>query len=61
MAGPCGDLIRCEETAGAVKIVDGRVDYILRVKVTSEAQPVVVGLIEAQGKEVAVSLTKLRN
>lgn len=44
------DLIRREETAGAVEIVDGqprkrsngRVDYILRVKVTSEAQPAVV-------------------
>jgi len=39
------DLIRREETAGAVEIVDGqprkrsngRTDYILRVKVTSEA------------------------
>ena len=42
------DLLRREETAGAVEIVDGRphkrqqgrTDYILRVKVTSEAQPV---------------------
>jgi type I site-specific restriction endonuclease len=50
------DLIRREETAGAVEIVDGqprkrsngRVDYILRVKVTSEAQPIAVGLIEAR-------------
>jgi len=44
---PTGDLIRREETAVAVEIVDGqsckrsngRMDYTLRVKVTSEAQP----------------------
>lgn len=48
------DLIRREEIAGAVEIVDGqprkrsngRTDYTLRVKVTSEAQPVAVALIE---------------
>jgi type I restriction enzyme R subunit len=50
------DLIRREETAGAVEIIDGRphkrshgrLDYTLRIKVTSEAQPVAVALIEAK-------------
>jgi type I restriction enzyme, R subunit len=52
------DLIRREETAGAVEIVDGRphkrsqgrTDYTLRIKVTSEAQLVAVALIEARRK-----------
>src|SRR3990172_9055043 len=59
----CGwteDLIRREETAGAVEIVDGRphkrsrgrTDYTLRVKVTSEAQPVAVALIEAKAENL---------
>ena len=51
------DLIRREETAGAIEIVDGkprkrargRVDYTLRVSVNSETQPVAVALIEAAG------------
>ena len=50
------DLIRREETAGAVEIAAGqprrrprgRVDYLLRVKVTRESQPVAVALIEAK-------------
>ncbi len=50
------DLIRREETAGAIEIGDtgprrrprGRVDYVLRVKVTLESQPVAVALIEAK-------------
>jgi type I restriction enzyme, R subunit len=54
------DLIRREETAGAVEIVEGqarkrsrgRVDYTLRVKVTSEAQPVAVALIEAKAESL---------
>ncbi|RJP24342.1 MAG: restriction endonuclease subunit R, partial [Deltaproteobacteria bacterium] len=54
------DLIRREETAGAIEIVDGkankkskgRVDYTLRVKVTAEAQPVAVGLIEAKAENL---------
>ena len=54
------DLIRREKTAGAVEIVEGqprkrsngRVDYILRVKVTSEAQPVAVALIEAKAENL---------
>ena len=44
------DLIRREETAGAVEIVEGRprkqakgrVDYVLRVKVNPDTQPVAV-------------------
>lgn len=54
------NLIRREETAGAVEIVEGqarkrsqgRVDYTLRVKVTSEAQPVAVALIEAKAESL---------
>jgi type I restriction enzyme, R subunit len=57
------DLIRREETAGAVEIVDGqprkrsngRMDYTLRVKVTSEAQPVAVALIEAKAENLPPS------
>ena len=52
------DLIRREETAGAIVIEGGkaikkskgRVDYVLRVKVSSESQPVAVALIEAKQK-----------
>ncbi|MBM4142643.1 MAG: restriction endonuclease subunit R [Lentisphaerae bacterium] len=55
----CGwteDLIRREETAGAVEIIGGKarrrsrgkVDYILRVKINPETQPVAVALIEAK-------------
>jgi type I restriction enzyme, R subunit len=54
------DLIRREETAGAVEIVEGqprkrsngRTDYTLRIKVTSEAQPVAVALIEAKVESI---------
>src|SRR5271157_2917663 len=50
------DLIRREETAGAIEIVDGkprkrakgRVDYTLRIAVNAETQPVAVALIEAK-------------
>lgn len=59
----CGwseDLIRREETAGAVEVVEGRprrrakgrVDYILRIKVNMEAQPVAVALIEAKAENL---------
>ena len=59
----CGwteDLIRREETAGAIEIVDGkprkrargRVDYILRIKVNPETQPVAVALIEAKAEHL---------
>lgn len=54
------DLIRREETAGAIEIVGGkgrkrgkgRVDYTLRVKVTASSQPVAVALIEAKAEEL---------
>ena len=53
-------MIRREETAGAVEIVDGqprkrsngRTDYTLRVKVTSDAQPVAMALIEAKAENL---------
>lgn len=55
----CGwteDLIRREETAGAIEIIDGkprkrakgRVDYVLRIKINPETQPVAVAIIEAK-------------
>ncbi|HEX9987502.1 MAG TPA: DEAD/DEAH box helicase family protein [Chloroflexia bacterium] len=54
------DLIRREESAGAIHIFDGyprkqmrgRVDYTLRVKVNSAAQPVAVALIEAKSEDL---------
>ena len=54
------DLIRREESAGAIEVLDGRprrqakgrVDYTLRVKVTSGAQPVAVALIEAKAERL---------
>lgn len=49
------DLIRREETAGAIEIIAGKgrrargkVDYTLRIKINSNSQPVAVGLIEAK-------------
>jgi type I restriction enzyme R subunit len=50
------DLIRREETAGAVQIIDGtprkqakgRVDYTLRIKVNPDTQPVAVAVLEAK-------------
>jgi len=55
----CGwteDLIRREETAGAIEIIGGKarrrsrgkVDYTLRIKVNVDTQPVAVALIEAK-------------
>jgi len=55
----CGwteDLIRREETAGTVEIVGGKarrrsrgkIDYVLRVKVNVDTQPVALALIEAK-------------
>ncbi len=52
------DLIKREETAGAVEILagrphrrsKGRTDYTLRVKVTADSQPVAVALIEAKAE-----------
>ena len=54
------DLIRREETAGAIQIIDGkprkqargRVDYTLRVKVNPEVQAVAVALIEAKAEDL---------
>lgn len=59
----CGwteDLIRREETAGAIEIEEGRarrrargrVDYVLRIKATLETQPVAVALIEAKAENL---------
>ena len=52
--------IRREETAGAVSVVDGkprkgrgRVDYVLRLKVTTDSQPVAIALIEAKAEKLA--------
>ena len=50
------DLIRREESAGSIEIIAGqarrrargKIDYVLRVKVTPDAQPVAVALIEAK-------------
>lgn len=50
------DLIRREETAGAIEIIDGRpfkqakgrADYTLRIKPHPDSQPVAVALIEAK-------------
>jgi len=54
------DLIRREETSGAIEVVEGRarkrpkgrVDYTLRVKVNATAQPVAVALIEAKAEHL---------
>lgn len=59
----CGwteDLIKREETAGAIEIVDnkprrrgkGRTDYTLRVKVNIETQPVAVAVLEAKAEHL---------
>ncbi|MBE3112281.1 MAG: DEAD/DEAH box helicase family protein [Acidobacteria bacterium] len=59
----CGwteDLIRREETAGAIEIGDsgprrrsrGRIDYVLRIKATLDSQPVAVALIEAKAEHL---------
>ena len=64
------DLIRREETAGAIEIIDGkprrrakgRTDYTLRVKVRPDVQPVAVALIEAkpEGKPPAHGLEQAK-
>jgi type I restriction enzyme R subunit len=54
------DLIRREETAGAIEIVDGkprkrargRVDYTLRIALNAETQPVALALIEAKAEKL---------
>ena len=59
----CGwteDLIKREETAGSIEIIDGkprkrsrgRIDYVLRVKVNAGTQPVAVALIEAKAENL---------
>jgi type I restriction enzyme R subunit len=50
------DLIRREETAGSVEIINGKarrrargkIDYVLRVKINVDTQPVALALIEAK-------------
>ncbi|MFA4932584.1 MAG: hypothetical protein WC625_06750 [Caldisericia bacterium] len=54
------DLIKREESAGSVQIIDGkpvkekkgRIDYTLRVRVNPSTQPVAVALIEAKGYDI---------
>ena len=53
------DLIKREETAGAIQIVNnkprrarGPIDYTLRVKIHPTDQPVAVALIEDRGYEI---------
>jgi len=54
------ELIRREETAGAIELIGnkprkrsrGRVDYVLRVRVNVDTQPVAVALIEAKAEHL---------
>ena len=54
------DMIKREETAGAIEIYDGkarkkakgRIDYTLRIKVNRDTQPVAVALIEAKAEHL---------
>ncbi|MEF3245336.1 MAG: DEAD/DEAH box helicase family protein [Caldisericaceae bacterium] len=71
------DLIRREETACGIDIIDGnprrrekgRIDYLLRIKVNSNTQPIAVALIEAKksneppdkGLEQAKKYARLNN
>jgi len=59
------DLIRREETAPAIEIIEGRArrtprggrtDYVLRVRVRPDTQPIAVALIEAKPEESAPAL-----
>jgi type I restriction enzyme R subunit len=53
------DLIKREETLGAVEIIDGRprrqthgrTDYTLRIKITPDSQPVAVATLEAKSED----------
>ncbi len=55
------DLIRREETAGSVEIINGKprrrsrgkIDYVLRVKVNVDTQPVALALIEAKKESLS--------
>ncbi|HEV2107772.1 MAG TPA: hypothetical protein VGR16_05875 [Thermomicrobiales bacterium] len=49
--------IRREETAGEIESLDGRsrrgrIDYILRIKVTPDSYPIAVALIEAKAEDL---------
>ncbi len=54
------NLIQREESAGAIEMSEtgprrrskGRMDYVLRIKVTADSQPVAVGLIEAKAERM---------
>lgn len=54
------DLIKREETAGAIELIDGkprkqsrgRIDYTLRVRVNTDTQPVAVAIIEAKAEQL---------
>lgn len=54
------DLIKREESAGSVQIIDGkpvkekkgRIDYTLRVRVNPSTQPLAVALIEAKAEHL---------
>jgi type I restriction enzyme R subunit len=54
------DLIKREETAGTIEIIDnkprrrgkGRTDYTLRVKVNIDTQPVAVAVLEAKSEHL---------
>ncbi len=62
-AGWTEELIRREETPGAVEIVDGRprragtgrTDYTLRIKIAPDAQPVAVAVVEAKRADAAAT------
>ena len=65
------DLIRREETAGAIEIVGGiprqrakgRADFVLRMKGSSGPQPVPVAVIEAKAENspLPMASTRLRS
>ena len=54
------DMIRREETAGTIEIIGGKarrrsrgqVDYILRLKIVADTQPVAIALIEAKKEKL---------
>ncbi|MBI3324747.1 MAG: DEAD/DEAH box helicase family protein [Candidatus Omnitrophica bacterium] len=54
------DLIRREETAGAIEIIEGRprkrargrTDYVLRVRINRDTQPIAVGVLEAKPEDL---------
>ncbi|HEY3227625.1 MAG TPA: DEAD/DEAH box helicase family protein [Roseiflexaceae bacterium] len=54
------DQIKREETAGAIDVIGGkprrrargRIDYLLRVKINIDTQPVAMALIEAKGEDL---------